>query len=49
MSDALKEQLGRSKYWEVLGAQNIFLARDEVGSSTREAFKRANDWLQRRE
>ena len=49
VSDALKEQLGRSKYWEVLGAHNIFLARDEVGSSTLEAFKQANGWLERRE
>ncbi len=49
VSDAPKEQLGRSKYWEVLGAQNVFLARDEVGSSTLEAVTRANDWLERRE
>jgi hypothetical protein len=49
VSDPLKVQLGRSKYWEVIGTHNIFLARDEVGSSTVEAFKRANDWLERRE
>jgi sulfate permease, SulP family len=47
VSDDLNEQLGRSKYWELLGAQNIFLARDEVGSSTLEAVTRANEWLER--
>jgi len=47
VSDALNEQLGRSKYWELSGAENIFLARDEVGSSTLEAFTRAKEWLER--
>ena len=47
VSDALNEQLGRSKYWELFGAENIFLARDEVGSSTLEAFTRAKEWLER--
>ena len=47
VSDALNEQLGLSKYWELSGAENIFLARDEVGSSTLEAFTRAKEWLER--
>jgi hypothetical protein len=45
VSDDLNEQLGRSKYWELFGTENIFFARDEVGSSTLEAVVRANDWL----
>lgn len=47
VSDALNEQLGRSKYWELFGAENVFLARNELGSSTLEAVKRANEWLER--
>jgi len=49
VSDDLNEQLGRSKYWELFGAENVFLARDEVGSSTLEAVTRANEWLERRD
>ena len=49
VSDDLDEQLGRSKYWEFFGAENVFLARDEVGSSTLEAIARANEWLERRD
>ena len=48
VSDDLNEQLGRSKYWEVFGAENVFLARDEVGSSTLEAVARATEWLERK-
>ncbi len=48
VSDNLNEQLGRSKYWEVFGAENVFLARDEVGSSTLEAVARATEWLERK-
>jgi sulfate permease, SulP family len=45
VTDDLNEQLRRSKYWESFG-ENIFLARDELGSSTLEAVTRANEWLE---
>jgi sulfate permease, SulP family len=45
VTDDLNEQLRRSKYGESLG-ENIFLARDELGSSTLEAVTRANEWLE---
>lgn len=37
------------KYWEQLSAENVFLARDEVGRSTLEGVARANEWLERRD
>jgi GalNAc5-diNAcBac-PP-undecaprenol beta-1,3-glucosyltransferase len=37
------------KYWELLSAENVFLARDEVGRSTLQGVARANEWLERRD
>jgi sulfate permease, SulP family len=48
VTDDLNEQLRRSIYWESLG-ENIFLARDELGSSTLKAVTRANEWLEHEE
>ena len=45
VSDILKEQLERSKYAAVIGPDNIFSGLDQLGSSTREAVGRANEWL----
>jgi glycosyltransferase involved in cell wall biosynthesis len=37
------------KYWELLSAENVFLARDEVGRSTLAGVARANEWFERRD
>lgn len=47
VSDLLKEQLMRSKYGAVIGSENVFSGRDQLGSSTREAIAQANEWLAR--
>ena len=47
VSDLLKEQLERSKCGAIIGSENVFSGRDQLGSATREAVARANEWLVR--
>lgn len=47
VSVLLKEQLMRSKYGAVIGAENVFAERGQLGASTREAVAQANEWLAR--